>query len=83
MPFKLRRRQFPVRLAFAMTINKAQGQTLQRVGLFLPSHAFLHGQLYVVLLGVGSAQQATVLAVGDMQDQAVFTRNVVLKDVFR
>ncbi len=36
MPFKLKRRQFPVRLAFAMTINKAQGQTMQRMGLFLP-----------------------------------------------
>ena len=47
MPFKLKPRQFPVRLAFAMTINKAQGQTLQRVGLFLPSHVFSHGQLYI------------------------------------
>ncbi len=28
MPFTLRRRQFPLRPAFAMTINKAQGQTL-------------------------------------------------------
>lgn len=30
------RRQLPVRLAYAMTINKAQGQTLSRVGLWLP-----------------------------------------------
>jgi len=37
MPFKLKRRQFPVRLAFAMTMNKAQGQTMQRMGLFLPT----------------------------------------------
>jgi ATP-dependent DNA helicase PIF1 len=28
MPFTLRRWQFPLRPAFAMTINKAQGQTL-------------------------------------------------------
>jgi hypothetical protein len=33
MPFKLKRRQFPVRLAIAMTIKKAQGQTLQRMGV--------------------------------------------------
>ena len=41
------RRQFPVRLAFCMTINKAQGQTFGRVGLFLPEHVFAHGQCYV------------------------------------
>jgi len=28
MPFTLRRRQFPLRPVFAITINKAQGQTL-------------------------------------------------------
>lgn len=52
MPFKLKRRQFPVRLkpAFAMTINKAQGQTLGRMGLFLPTPVFSHGQLYVSTL---------------------------------
>ena len=29
MPFKFKRLQFHVRLAFLMTINKAQGQSLQ------------------------------------------------------
>jgi len=38
----LRRRQFPVRPAFAMTINKAQGQTLQRVGVLLDEPVFSH-----------------------------------------
>jgi hypothetical protein len=47
MPFTLRRRQFPLRPAFAMIINKAQGQTLQTVGVYLPKPVFCHGQLYV------------------------------------
>ncbi|XP_050340212.1 uncharacterized protein LOC126766482, partial [Bactrocera neohumeralis] len=29
MPFEFKRLQFPVRLSFAMTVNKAQGPTLQ------------------------------------------------------
>jgi hypothetical protein len=32
---------FPVRLAFAMTINKFQGETLGFVGIYLPSPVFL------------------------------------------
>ncbi|CAJ0936430.1 unnamed protein product, partial [Ranitomeya imitator] len=47
LPFKLRRRQFPIKPAFAMTINKSQGQTLHRVGIYLPEPAFAHGQLTV------------------------------------
>ena len=69
MPFKLKRRQFPVRLAVAMTINKAQGQTLGRMGLFLPTPVFSHGQLYVALSRGGSAQRGTVLARGTCMTQ--------------
>ena len=47
MPFTLCRRQFPLRLAYSMTINKAQGQTFEKVGLYLQRPYFSHGQLYV------------------------------------
>ena len=39
--------QFPLGTAYAMTINKSQGQTLSRIGLDLRSSAFAHGQLHV------------------------------------
>jgi hypothetical protein len=35
LPIPLQRLQFPVRLAFAMTINKSQGQSVKHVGLDL------------------------------------------------
>ncbi|XP_077237222.1 uncharacterized protein LOC143878892 [Tasmannia lanceolata] len=34
-PFTFKRRQFPLKIAFAMTINKSQGQTLSKVGILL------------------------------------------------
>ena len=49
MPFTLRHRQFPLRLAYSMTINKAQGQTFEKVGIYLHRPCFSHGQLYVAL----------------------------------
>jgi len=42
-------KQFPVKLAWAITIHKSQGQTLKRVMVDLGRGAFAHGQVYVAL----------------------------------
>ena len=55
LPFQLRRRQFPVRLAWAMSVHKAQGSTLHRCGIYLPQPVFTHGQLYVSASRTSSA----------------------------
>lgn len=53
MPFEFKRLQFPIRLAFAVTINKAQGQSLGVCGVNLQYPVFSHGQLYVACSRVG------------------------------
>ncbi len=45
-----RRRQFLIRVCFAMTIKKAQGQLVPfKPGIDISSSCFAHGQLYVAL----------------------------------
>ena len=83
-PFTLTRRQFPVRLAFAITINKSQGQTLKRVVVFLPLPVFSHGQLYVALSRVGSPADISVFLgnssnSNEVTDNGAYTKNVVFK----
>ena len=43
MSFQFKRLQFPIRLASAITINKAQGQSLELCGLYLHTDCFSHG----------------------------------------
>ena len=49
LPFILYRKQFPITIAFCMTINKSQGQSFDYVGLYIKRPLFSHGQLYVAL----------------------------------
>ena len=61
LPFTMRRKQFPIKPAFAMTANKAQGQTLAKVGIYLGRDFFSHGQLYVALSRCGDRQGIKIL----------------------
>uniref|UniRef100_A0A0L8H019 DNA helicase Pif1-like 2B domain-containing protein n=1 Tax=Octopus bimaculoides TaxID=37653 RepID=A0A0L8H019_OCTBM len=47
--FTFTRKQFPVKPAFALTCNKVHKQTLEQIGIYLPTQFFSHGQLYVAL----------------------------------
>jgi len=83
LPFTLKRLQFPIRVAFSMTINRAQGQTLNKMGLYLPQPIFSHGQLYVALSRVISYQCIKVLILHNKYQEDSQTKNIVYSEIFQ
>ncbi|CDF38756.1 unnamed protein product [Chondrus crispus] len=74
------RTQFPIRTCFALTTNKAQGQSFGgRIGLDLRDHCFSHGQLYVALSRTTHPGNVTVLT----RESNETTRNVVYPEVLQ
>ena len=61
-PFQFKRKQFLIRLSFAMTVNKSQGQTIPNVGVYLPDPVFSHGQLYVAMSRATARTNIKILA---------------------
>jgi hypothetical protein len=55
------RKQFPIRLCFAMIINKSQGQSFYIVGLDLRTPVFTHGQFYVAVSYTSSVEGLSIL----------------------
>jgi ATP-dependent DNA helicase PIF1 len=88
VPFK--RLQFPVLLAYYLTLNRAQGQSLDRAGLYLPKSVFSHGHLYVGSSRCGDPDNVFVYADQNEFDNVkehliegkTYTRNIVYPEIF-
>jgi ATP-dependent exoDNAse (exonuclease V) alpha subunit len=78
--FRLSRTQFPVGLAFAMSINKSQGQSLRYVGVHLEEPVFTHGQLYVALSRVTSEQRIKLYIPRSEGDRV---KNIVFPEILQ
>jgi ATP-dependent DNA helicase PIF1 len=79
-PFMLQRRQFPVRVCYAMTINKCQGQTLQKVGVYLKDPVFTHGQLYVAVSRDDNENGLRIAIENDLANDPSVTKNIVYQE---
>ena len=88
----LRRWQYPVKHAWAITLNKSQGQTIgEGLGIYLPAPVFSHEQLYVSMSRATSFAGARVLVSGNDSDNlrcrntdgncAHYTLNIIDKDL--
>ena len=66
-----------------MTINKAQGQTIPHMGLYLSNTVFSHRQLYVALSRIQSKNNIKILVKdGQIKDKSdVYTKNIVYKEI--
>src|SRR6184192_33332 len=86
-PWTIRRRQFPLRLAYATTFNSCQGLTLDRAILDTRVPVFAHGQLYTALSRVRSRRLLCCLFDPvDPEDSAedadhLKVKNVVFEDL--
>ena len=74
---EFKRMQFPIKVCFAVTINKSQGQSLKVAGINLREDFFSHGLLYVACSRVSSPSGLVILAPGRR------TIKVVYKEVLR
>ena len=78
LPFTFIRRQFPIRLAFSVTINKGQGQENEQVGIYLPQPVFAHGQLYTAF---SRGKRASAVKVFIVDNDEGITDNIVYSEL--
>ena len=68
-----------------MTINKSQGQTLEKVGVYLPQPVFSHGQLYVAMSRVKRSEDVTIALNPQRSiirgNSGQYTANIVYREV--
>ena len=88
LSFRMKRGQFPIRLCYAMTINIAQRQSINNLGVYLLQPVFSHGQLYVALSMAGLPHRTKVILIdvkdtqGPIQDNnGKYTTNVVYNEI--
>ena len=67
-----------------MTINKAQGQTLSHLGVYLSTPVFAHGQLYVALSRATKRENIKILVANGRfpEHEDIYTKNIVYRSIF-
>ena len=70
-----------------MTINKSQGQTFKKIGIYLPQPVFSHGQLYVAFSRTTKLSNLRIKILdyenkqGQFKANEFFTKNIVYHDL--
>ena len=88
-PCTVSRLQFPIKIAYCLTINRAQGQSASKCGILLPKDVWTHGQIYVAFSRCGNPNNIYIWAEQSQFDAYNLPKNkkyikyVVYKDIIR
>ena len=77
------RKQYPLRLAYAITSRKCQGVTLDRCALDFSTNCFARGQLYVMLSRVRGKKNLLIYNPRYECDGDVFAENIAWRGALR
>ncbi|CAN7060501.1 unnamed protein product [Brassica oleracea var. botrytis] len=80
-PIKMQRKQFPLAVSFAMTINKNEGQPLSKIGIYQPRRVLPHGPMYVAVSKGKTRDGLKVLITNKDGKPNEETSDVVFKEV--
>jgi ATP-dependent exoDNAse (exonuclease V) alpha subunit len=80
--YKMKRTQFPLRLAYAQTVHRAQGQEYNKILIDVRQDFFAHGQLYVALSRAKIANNVNFFCTKDnLTDNHPTTNGIVYKEI--
>ena len=71
-----------MKTCYAMTINKSQGQSLNKIGIYLENEIFTHRQLYVALSRVKTPKGLYILINESINKYPTHIKNIVYKEIF-
>jgi ATP-dependent DNA helicase PIF1 len=83
--YKMLRRQFPLKLAYALTMNRSQGQEFEKLLVDLTIPPFTHGHLYVALSRIRESENIKIFCNIEniLDSNIVLTNNVVYDEIFQ
>ena len=89
LPWNVSQLQFPIKIAYCLTINRAQGQSASKCGILLPKDVSTHGQIYVAFSRCGNPNNIYVWAeqsqfeTYNLSKQKTYVKNVVYDEVIK
>ena len=83
--YKILRHQFPLKLAYALTMNRSQGQEFEKLLVDLIIPPFTHGHLYVALSRIRKSENIKIFCTNHqiLDDNIVITNNVVYDEILK